>query len=225
MQIVAASGHRVALWHFDERSSSWRTHSDLTAQHSITSVDLHKGLLLLGGDSLSLWQLDSSARLPTWSKLWQRRDAPSSSTQQLISHTAIVSPCGTMFAALPASHNVVRVYRINLQSDHARPKLISEPWHPTPVSHISWKPDADVSGAALFTQTSDGVFRIWATVVDEPDVLALWASVHHGGPSKRVRPIWSRWVDANEVTGARLMAGEDLSPLPKDLVITAFEDG
>ena len=67
----------------------------------------------------------------------------------------------------------------------------------------------------------DGVFRLWASVIDDPDFFGLWATLHHTpfmGQGAAPQSIVSRWVERGTLNMD--MAGPDT-----DHVVTAFADG
>lgn len=169
------------------------------------TIDRCTGTLVTGSDVLTVWSLDTSSRFPLWRKRFSEAyDAP-------VQHIAL-SQDGSMLAAVANQESIVHTYRI--AGDSITP--ISEPWHPLPLVKIAWKPD----NSALFTQTTDGIFRVWATMIDEPDFYALWASANHtpfAGKPSCPRPMASFWIDASS-----LPAG---SSTDVDRLLSIFADG
>jgi WD40 repeat protein len=140
---------------------------------------------------------------------------------------ALLSPEGTFLAsrcevgALNSSlrfsscaqfSNVVRVWRLR----EASLDLISELWHPHPVSSISWRQSQQSGFHILATLTTDGVFRLHSTLMDEPDFFTLFLTISH--PYTAARPVFSVLVDAASIASTSHAESNDM-------VVTVFQDG
>ena len=77
------------------------------------------------------------------------------------------------------------------------------------------------SGPVLFTETVDGVFRIWGCVIDEPDFFSLWTSLDvHTALPKQVPLATSYWrTKATEAGKGTPRGGTE------DEFVTVFIDG
>ena len=196
--------------------------------------------MVLGGERLSLWHLDQSRSLPEWTKTWE---------YHFESETArcIISPCGTLLASVQNGSSAVQIWRILPNAAVASssktfvPTLVSEIFHPDAVATFEWKPDPipaksvdatklgcssdSLDSATLFTQTFSGIYRIYSTLLDEPDFFVLSATVSH--PYRKARPAVSFWLDHTDVQGTQALSNQahDGSADSTDRVLIVFEDG
>lgn len=77
------------------------------------------------------------------------------------------------------------------------------------------------SGPVLFTQTMDGVFRIWGCVIDEPDFFSLWCALDVHSTLPKQLPLATLYWRTRPMTGT----GTALSSGTKDEFVTVFSDG
>lgn len=196
--------------------------------------------MVLGGERLSLWHLDQSRSLPEWTKTWEYK-FESETTR------CIISPCGTLLASLQDGSSAVQIWRIlpntaiASSSKAFAPTLVSEIFHPDVVASFEWKPDPipaksvnatkfgqssdSFDSATLFTQTVSGIYRIYSTLLDEPDFFVLSATVSH--PYRKARPAVSFWLDHTDVQGTQALSNQahDGPIESTDRVLIVFDDG
>lgn len=82
-----------------------------------------------------------------------------------------------------------------------------------------------VLSAAMFTQTTIGTYRIYSTLLDEPDFFVLSASIGH--PYRKAQPVASFWLEASHVEGTLAISANpsvDQHDSP-DRVVILFADG
>ena len=100
--------------------------------------------IVLGGESLTLWRMDSTGSLPTWHRTWETNTGFSVLR-------CVISACGTFLAAQQEGSNILQVWRIAPMPGTAStsqafvPCLVSEIYHPEQIGHFHWKPDASTA--------------------------------------------------------------------------------
>ncbi|SCZ99406.1 BZ3501_MvSof-1269-A2-R1_Chr7-1g09217 [Microbotryum saponariae] len=235
---IASSSHgRVAVWHKPTARSAWKVHSSFVAPCSVHALDFRRisshpcsfvsccaGRIVAGGDSLSLWVLDEGSALPqSASRIVMAKLSPSSdllaTVEQLCCQTLTCEKddrTQTRFrlqripliaAAHPRLATKRRCFRVSeLACDHA----------------IENGPSSE---PILFTETIDGVFRIWGCVIDEPDRFSLWASLDvASGLNQRVPLMTKRLRGHTMVQDTEPEArGREFSTTDEFLVV--FTDG
>ncbi|KWU47634.1 hypothetical protein RHOSPDRAFT_31069 [Rhodotorula sp. JG-1b] len=77
------------------------------------------------------------------------------------------------------------------------------------------------SGPVLFTQTMDGVFRIWGCVIDEPDFFSLWCALDVHSTLPKQLPLATLYWRTRRMTGT----GTAISSGTADEFVTVFSDG
>lgn len=78
------------------------------------------------------------------------------------------------------------------------------------------------SGPVLFTQTVDGIFRIWGCVIDEPDFFSLWCSLDVHSTLPRQLPLATLYWRTREMVHRK---GKSASGGTADEFVTVFSDG
>ncbi|SGZ33381.1 BQ5605_C041g11961 [Microbotryum silenes-dioicae] len=188
---IASSSHgRVAVWHKPTARSAWKIHSSFVAPCSVHALDFRRSRIVAAGDSLSLWVLDEGSALPrSASRIVMAKLSPSSdllaTVEQLCCQTLTYEKDNrtqTRFrlqripliaAAHPRLATKRRCFRVSeLACDNA---IENEPSFA--LITIGLDDNLRRSEPILFTETIDGVFRIWGCVIDEPDRFSLWASL------------------------------------------------
>ena len=77
------------------------------------------------------------------------------------------------------------------------------------------------SGPVLFTQTMDGVFRIWGCVIDEPDFFSLWCALDVHSTLPKQLPLATLYWRTRPMNGT----GTAISSGTADEFVTVFSDG
>ncbi|BGO90977.1 hypothetical protein NBRC10512_002265 [Rhodotorula toruloides] len=172
-RITAVSRRRIAVW-TSGRGQSWRIHSSFAVSHDVQAIDFVKGMIVVAGEAATLWSLDERGALPVWTRVG------SLPPNRLVS-LARLSPSALVLATVaPTSSTVVLINVLPASSTSAnRLSFRSRAIHSVRIRSVSWRPSDDIadSGPVLFTQTIDGVFRVWGCVIDEPDFFSLWTSL------------------------------------------------
>ena len=143
------------MWTCTLPTRTWKIHSTFKAGHTVNWIDVRNGMqyfrfvdrtltvpdtMVLGGERLSLWHLDSTRSLPEWSKTWEY-DFDSDTSR------CTISPCGNLMASSQDGSQVLQVWRIlpntavASSSKPFAPALVSEIFHPDAVASFEWKPD------------------------------------------------------------------------------------
>ncbi|GAA5977711.1 hypothetical protein JCM11641_001385 [Rhodosporidiobolus odoratus] len=175
-RVAAVLNSRVAIW--SPRGSGWRVHSSFKVPHKVVALDFVRGKIVAAGDGLSLWELEETGGFPVWNRVG------SLSLPQPVS-LACLSPSASVLATVTLGSSTVLFYSILPKSapssskSENRLQFRSRASHSVRIRSISWRPsdDAADSGPVLFTQTLEGIFRIWGTMIDEPSFFSLWASL------------------------------------------------
>ncbi|BGP55007.1 regulator of (H+)-ATPase in vacuolar membrane [Rhodotorula sphaerocarpa] len=218
-RIAASSGRRIAVW-TTGRAGTWRVHSTFVAQHSVSTIDFSQGTIIAAGEGVSLWSLDESTAFPTWSKNGTLSEFVSTTTLARLSPSAQV--LATIHAAMSS---IVVLSNISPRSASAQNRLSfrSRVAHAVRIRDISWRPSDAIedSGPVLFTQTIDGIFRIWGCVIDEPDFFSLWCSLDVHATLPKHLPLatlyWRTQDMPHAAGGMRLGTADDF--------VTVFSDG
>ncbi|KDE07889.1 hypothetical protein MVLG_01800 [Microbotryum lychnidis-dioicae p1A1 Lamole] len=169
---IASSSHgRVAVWHKPTARSAWKIHSSFVAPCSVHALDFRRSRIVAAGDSLSLWVLDEGSALPRWVNM-----AGTPSASRIV--MAKLSPSSDLLATVEQQSCVVKLSRMK-RTTELKLAFVCNASHSLPLRTLDWRPsdDASESEPILFTETIDGVFRIWGCVIDEPDRFSLWASL------------------------------------------------
>ncbi|KPV72243.1 uncharacterized protein RHOBADRAFT_56056 [Rhodotorula graminis WP1] len=216
-QIAAVSNRRVAVWSTG-RGGTWRVHSSFVVQHDVRALDFVQGHLVVAGDGISLWALDQASALPTWAKIgFFLSTTPVSLTR--------LSPSALVLATVAASSSTVLLHNI-VPKTTATPNRLefrSRAAHSIRIRNVSWRASDNLSdsGPVLFTETVDGVFRIWGCVIDEPDFFSLWTSLDvHTALPKQVPLATCYWRTKETEAGKGTPRGGT-----EDEFVTVFIDG
>ncbi|GAA5955789.1 hypothetical protein JCM8115_006854 [Rhodotorula mucilaginosa] len=216
-KIAASSGRRVAVW-IAGRTGSWRVHSTFATLHDINAIDFSQDTLVTAGDGVTLWNLDDAVALPTWIK------TGSFCCATPVSMTCL-SPSALVLATVASTSSIVLLSNIvpRRADTENRLQFRSRAAHAARIRTIAWRPsDAmEDSGPVLFTQTMDGVFRIWGCVIDEPDFFSLWCALDVHSTLPKQLPLATLYWRTRPMTGT----GTALSSGTKDEFVTVFSDG
>ncbi|GAA6056051.1 hypothetical protein JCM3770_007000 [Rhodotorula araucariae] len=216
-QIVAISGRTVAVWAAG-RGGNWRVHSSFAVAHNVHTLDFVRGHIVLAGAGVSLYSLGESSALPAWTRIGF---FPSTTPVSL----ARLSPSALVLATVTAASSTVLLSNImpKANSSPNRLQFRSRAAHSARLRNISWRASDNLadSGPVLFTETVDGVFRIWGCVIDEPDFFSLWTSLDiHASLSKQV-PLATCYWRTREMEGGKGTARGGT----EDEFVTVFLDG
>ncbi|BGP39389.1 regulator of (H+)-ATPase in vacuolar membrane [Rhodotorula kratochvilovae] len=156
--------------------------------------------------------------LPTWTRIgFFPSAAPVSLTR--------LSPSALVLATVAATSCTVLLSNIVPRATNSpnRLQFRSRAAHSVRLRNISWRASDNLadSGPVLFTETVDGVFRIWGCVIDEPDFFSLWTSLDiHSSLPKQVPLATCYWR-------TREMEGGKGTPRggTEDEFVTVFLDG
>ncbi|KAM0789088.1 hypothetical protein ACM66B_003147 [Microbotryomycetes sp. NB124-2] len=189
---VATRTGQVTVW--QNSGSQWRIHSQLSANRHTSTVHWTADTLVLAGDDgWAIYTLDERTLLPLWTL------SHSHTTDAPILH-ARLTPSASMLATATQGSCLVRVLAVlpGPTPKQRRIRFRSHAIHSLRVRNVEWRPSdnpAD-SGPILFTQTEDGVFRIWGCMIDEPDFFSLWATLDLHDLWPTAVPVLTSWIDS-----------------------------
>ncbi|GAA5906755.1 hypothetical protein JCM6882_003293 [Rhodosporidiobolus microsporus] len=216
-RIAAVSNQRVAVW--AQRGGSWRVHSSYKVPHAVTVLDFVQDKIVAAGEGLTLWEVDEAGAFPAW------RQVGSISLPQSVAASCL-SPSASVLATVAAASSTVLLHSIQPRSASSTPlnRLIfrSRAAHSVRLRSISWRPSDDIadSGPVLFTQTIDGAFRIWGSMIDEPSFFSLWATLNVHSTLPKHLPLVTLYWRTKGMKGRKEGTGGT-----EDQFVTVFSDG
>ncbi|GAA5986299.1 hypothetical protein JCM10908_003694 [Rhodotorula pacifica] len=219
-RIAASSGRRVAVWTAG-RANTWRVHSTFATLHDIIAIDFSQNTLVTAGDRVSLWSLDEAAALPTWVKTGTFSCAAPISLSRISPSALVLATVTSMSSSVLLSNILPRSAAIQ-----NRLQFRSRAAHAARIRSIAWRPsDAmEDSGPVLFTQTMDGVYRIWGCVIDEPDFFSLWCSLDVHSTLPKQLPLATMYWRTRPMAGSG-NASTTTTNGTADEFVTVFSDG
>ncbi|CAG8530036.1 3694_t:CDS:10 [Cetraspora pellucida] len=142
----------------------------------ILSTCFYKDQLLVGGETLTIWEqtISPNHEIPVkWTKLWEQRVSAKTILAQF-------SPDSTLFASMSDNDRLVKIWwnPYNYETKDRKYEFIYLP-HPRAVTNFTWRkgPLEQKNSAGsniLITMCKDGICRIWAsTNPDEPQCLYI----------------------------------------------------
>ncbi|GAA5841848.1 hypothetical protein JCM11251_005402 [Rhodosporidiobolus azoricus] len=217
-RIAAISAQRVAVW--ARRGPGWRVHSSYKVPHLVTALNFVQGKIVAAGEGLTLWEVDEVGAFPVWKQI-------ASLSLPLPVVTSRLSPSACVLATVAVSSSTVLLHSIQPPSSasptpSSRLSFRSRAAHSVRIRSVSWRPSDDVadSGPVLFTQTIDGAFRIWGSMIDEPSFFSLWATLNVHSTLPKHLPLTTLYWRTNEMDGRKEGTGGT-----EDQFVTVFSDG
>ncbi|GJN89497.1 hypothetical protein Rhopal_002484-T1 [Rhodotorula paludigena] len=171
----------------------------------------------VAGEGVSLWALDPYTALPTWNRVGTIAPAAPISLVRLSPSALVLATVASNSITVILSHILPKGPK-----NENRLRFRSRATHSVRLRSISWRASDNLadSGPVLFTQTIDGVFRIWGCVIDEPNFFSLWTSLDvHASLPKQIPLATCYWR-------TRPMEGQDPARGgTEDDFVTVFSDG
>ncbi|ORX33596.1 RAVE protein 1 C terminal-domain-containing protein [Kockovaella imperatae] len=189
--IIAWSGIHVVAWQRAIRGKRrWDVSSTLVAGAPVTTLDLHKGALVLGTLSgIECWHMNESDAIVIWDRIWARN----SRTPTYLT----IAPNTGHLAWYRDGDRSVHILPLNGKAEPIG--VPQELKHPREISHIMWRrTQTDSDDSHLYTITECSVFRIYSPVLDDPSWFQLLLTIDSqsfaapapkaGGKGKMPRP-------------------------------------
>ncbi|BEI81268.1 hypothetical protein CcaverHIS002_0204280 [Cutaneotrichosporon cavernicola] len=152
--VLAWSGAHVVLWNYQPQG--WKVHSTIVANSPVASLDFWGGTLALGTQTgVELWRTEN-AEIVVWDRIWTGHSEPSP--------MVALPPEKSHIAWYFQGGREITIQAFGTKGVTGSPQILRQPRQ---IEWLGWR-TVETTEAQLYVVTTNGVLRIYATVLDDP---------------------------------------------------------